>query len=289
MRDACATIFNCGVARVHPLTRDIFSVMNDDEALVALFAFIIAVVTMGQWYLPLLRVKRLVCPMSLRVPLLITPLACIAGLIVVVRNFADPQVTGAIVYQALFVFAGVAWFAVPEIILPLLGISLCEDAVGRRNPAAVIALCGALLATTAVFAASNIGTGPTIDTTLGPAALGTAMLVAAWFIHRLLSPAWEDVAVGRDVAAALRLSAMFLSTALILAPAVAGDWVSTDTTVHDCLRRIAPLLTIVFAAAVVDRFRSPTAQHPRPPLITAGICPSACLIVAAAVVAKWWR
>ena len=262
--------------------------MDDDETLVLCLSFACAIVALAFWYLPLVRISRLICPWAIRFPLLVTPLVCATGLLLILQQHADPQVTASGGYQALFLFAGIGGFGAAEVMLPLLGLSLREDAISRRNEGAGFVWCSALLATTAVYAASNIGTGPTIYTTLGPAALGTGMLLTAWIIHRLLSPAWEDVAVGRDAAAAVRLSALVLATAIVLLPVVAGNWVSTSATVHDGVRQAPALFGCVVVAAAGDRVLRPTGAWPRPPVIWAGLWPGFALVTLAAAEA-WWR
>ena len=185
--------------------------MGDDEAAALFISLAITAAVLWIWYVPLFCVHRMFRSGIMRFLLAVLPPACA---VIVWRTLlmpADPQVARDCDYLMLFVFAGVAWLIVPIVALPLLGISARADAVERNNWPAMIVALAATVSTTLVYAASNVGRGPTIWTTFGPATLGTVAMIFLWFIHRLLSPAWEDVAVGRDLSAGFRLGGMMLA------------------------------------------------------------------------------
>ncbi len=115
-----------------------------------------------------------------------------------------------------------------------------------------------------MFAAANVGTGDTIWTTLGPAALGTAALAGVALAHAAASGLSEAVTVDRDPAAAVRAVGLHLAVASLLARAVAGDWVSVDATLADLARRGWPAVPL---AGCGDRRRpldGPPAVGPPP-------------------------
>jgi hypothetical protein len=263
--------------------------MDGDEAFFLVVASVFGVIALARWYLMLARVDALLAEGRTRIFLALLPLFCLGGVGVVLMNWADPQVRNDPQYWFLFLAGGAMWLGVPMMLLPLLGISPRSDAIERRNmPAATVCAC-ALVATTIVYAAANIGTGPTIWTTVGPAGLGTAAMVGVWISYRLLSPAWEDVAIGRDLAAGARVSAVLLATAIIIASPLAGDWVSTTATCNDLLRRGWPIIPLVAAAALIDRYFTPTARNPGPPILVAGATFASFWILIACVAAALLR
>ena len=259
--------------------------MDGDEVFFLVLASAIGISALCRWYLPLWRVDPLLSGSRSRTLLALPPILSLGGVGVVLLNWADPQVRDAPQYWLLFLMGGAMWLAFPMMVLPILGISPRFDALDRANLPATIVSASALFATTIVYAAANIGTGPTIWTTIGPAALGTAAMLCAWFVYRLLSPAWEDVAIGRDLAAGARISAFLLATAVILAPPLAGNWVSTTATWNDLLRQGWPVIPLVVAAAVADRYFTPTARQPRPSITFAGTAVGACWLAVAAAAA----
>jgi hypothetical protein len=66
-----------------------------------------------------------------------------------------------------------------------LGIDVGDDALERNNSAACVATCGALVGSMTIYGFANIGEGPTIWTTIGPAALGGAAAVALMAMYQL--------------------------------------------------------------------------------------------------------
>jgi hypothetical protein len=183
-----------------------------------------------------------------------TPILCLAGLFIVLRTASDPQVRYHAEYIALFMAVGGACIALVATAAPFYaGVSLADDALNRSNPATAIVVCGAMTAATITCAAANVGTGATIYTTLIPAALGVGTLLVLWLIHALISGSAEAVAVDRDSAAAIRTLGMYISTSIVLARAVAGNWVSMDVTLNDFVRRGWPAAAFTAVAVIIDR------------------------------------
>jgi hypothetical protein len=263
--------------------------MDGDEVLFLILSAVLGLAALVRWYAAITRVDPLLSGRRTPALLALSPILCLGGVGVILLNCSDPQVRTAPQYWVPFLMGQAMWLWVPMLLLPVLGISPHSDALGRANLPAAIVCVSAMFATTIVYAAANIGTGPTIWTTIGPAALGTAAMICAWLANRLLSPAWEHVAIGRDFAAAARISALLLAVAVILAPAVAGDWVSVSSTWNDLLRQGWPIAPLAVAAAVVDRFFTPTPRQPRPSVMVAGTAVGACWIAVAALAAAVLR
>ena len=208
------------------------------------------------WYAPLVRLNRLGRSWSITAVVAVVPPACLAALLVVLQRAADPHVRGHPGYLVLFLAAGGAWLAATAAGLPVvLGVSVRDDALDRRNGPAAAVACGMLVAVTAVFAGANVGTGDTIWTTLGPAAAAAAALAGVALCHAAASGLPESVTVDRDPAAAARAVGLHLAVGLLLARAVAGDWASSDALWVDLARRGWPAVPLAAVAVAVDHHR----------------------------------
>ena len=258
--------------------------MGDNEVFALIVGLALAVSSAVRWYRPLIGISPLVCPVSRRMPLLLTPLFCIAGIGLVLSEYVDPQVRNSFQYLALFLIAGAAWVLIGGQMLPILGISARQDAIERRNGPASVAICAALISIASVYAGANIGAGPTIWTTFGPAALGSAALGTLWLAHGVAGGAAESITVGRDWPTAWRSAAFYLASAIILSRAVAGDWVSSQQTLVDFLYQGWPAAALGVLAAAFDRILMPTVHRLCPSTQLAGLIPAAIyLLVSAAV------
>jgi hypothetical protein len=211
-------------------------------------------------------------------------LACIPALsivptYIVLQRWADAQVVGHLDYIILFMVGAGAWILTASWFMPVFGISVRDDAIERDNPAALIAVSGMLLSVGTVYALSNIGTGPTIWTTVLPALAATILLAAMSMLIELLGgQVAEAITIDRDVATAMRLAGSVLGCAIILGRAAAGDWVSWKQTWIDLFTHGWPAVLIALAAAVVHRALRPTVTSPKPDIIAFGIAPAAIFV-----------
>ncbi len=133
--------------------------MDDDEVFAWIFSGVIAVVFTVIWCLRIFKLPLLVCPSRRRIPFVIVLIVCLILDLIVLRMLADHQVRDDFRYIGLFLTVGIAWFMLTMQSMQLLGVSPVEDALEKSNPAATIFICCTLLATTFVYAGSNIGEG----------------------------------------------------------------------------------------------------------------------------------
>ncbi len=265
--------------------------MDPDEFLTLAVGSVASLAAALWWYAPLARVYR---PSGYGVvggALALTPPACLAALLVVLQTAADAEVRGHAQYVALFLAAGGAWLGATAVALPaVLGVSVRDDALeGRNGPAAAVA-SGALTAVTVVFAGANVGAGATIWTTLGPAVLATGGLAGLMLAHAAASGLSEAVTVDRDPAAAARAVGLHLAMAVVLARAVAGDWVSTDALLADLARQGWPAVALAAVAVGVDRWYHrrpwPTRRAVGPGVAWAGVLMAMAVVAARGLVRR---
>jgi hypothetical protein len=138
----------------------------------------------------------------------------------------------------------------------------------------MVVVCATMLAVAVCFAGGNIGEGPTIWTTLLPAFMGLGALAALWLSIELAAHFSESITLDRDVASGAHLAGLLLAGALVLARAIAGDFVSWEGTFADFLKYGWPILLLGAAAVCVQRACRPTPRKPHPPLFSHGIIPA---------------
>jgi hypothetical protein len=130
---------------------------------------------------------------------------------------------------------GLLWLFVFSRLFSWLGLSIADDAIERRNPAALAGLCGGILALALIYTGGSLGEGPSYWNNIFSAGLGTLGFLLLWFLLEILGHVSASIAEERDFASGIRVGGFLSSTGLILGRAVAGDWHSGSATVHDFL------------------------------------------------------
>ena len=210
-----------------------------------------------------------------------TPIGCLTGLQLVLSRWAAHEVREDSQYDILFLCGGAAWLGLVGWSLCFVGLVARDDAVETSNTAGVAVLCGAWIGATLCYAGANIGEGPTIWTTFGSAALATGALLALWFILELITHVSEAVVVDRDVASGVRVAGFLIAAGLVLGRAVAGDWVSSQQTLHDFLVLGWPAVLLLLPAIVFQYLWRPTPRQPTHPVLALGLTPATGLFVVA--------
>src|SRR5207247_3264261 len=80
---------------------------------------------------------------------------------------------------------GAVWLIIATCVFPWLGLSLSEDVLERRNVAALVALCGALIAVALIYAGGSIGEGLSYLNNFFSAGLAAAGLLVLWILLEL--------------------------------------------------------------------------------------------------------
>ncbi len=223
---------------------------DGDEWAFFVLAGIVAVILAGRYFRDLSAVSQLVCPVAKRLPLLILPIACLLVIFLVLSNWSDPQtVRGHSDYITLFMVGGAPWVFGSSVLTRIMGISLRDDAIERQNTAAAVVACGAMLGQTFCYAGSNIGSGPTIWTTIFPAIIASGTMMVLWTAIELTTHVSEIVTIDRHLLSALALGGFLALAGVDLGWAMSGDWLSWQSTMIDFACRGWP--AILFAIAAV--------------------------------------
>ena len=202
------------------------------------------------------------------------PVACGVLLWLVLRNLAAHDVRDAPQYLAFYLVLGAAWIGLGIRLMGLLGLSVRDDALERRNAAAAWAAAGGLAGLTLCYAGANIGDGPGWWVVVYAALLSSATLLALWAILERLTRVSETVTVERDVAAGMRLGGFLVAAGLVLGRAVAGDWVSATATNVEFLRQACPVLVLLLLAVPLEWVCRPSVEQPAPLWFVCGLPPA---------------
>lgn len=254
--------------------------MSDDEKLVLIVAFVEVLLYYWLFYGALLCVSDLYRNKREIRLLGSTPLLLSSGLLWLLRTWADPIVQGSVGYLLLFSLVGAMLMSIVLGTLPFFGLSWRDDVAETKNPAATTAVCGALAGAMLAFAGSNIGSGPTIWTTLGPAALALLCFWACWWMFETITHCSEAVTLDRDPAAGARLAGFLVAAGAILGRSAAGDWHSAVDTFAGIARGAGVVLALVVVAAVAHRATRPTPERPAPDPLSNGVFPASAFLVA---------
>jgi uncharacterized membrane protein YjfL (UPF0719 family) len=260
--------------------------MSPDEVLVLVASIVAGPGALTLWFFRLSRVTRL----GLRSPyigsLRLLLVASAALLVVVLRTLAAPDVRDDIRYLALYFLLGLAWLRLSEFGFSIVGASVRDDLVERRNGAALPAIAGALLGAVCCYAGGNIGAGPGWWVVVFSAGLATLGLGAVWVFLDRMTNASDRVRIDRDVAAGSRLGALLLATGAIFGRAVAGDWHSAPATVVDFFVLAWPAAGLAVVALAAERGSAPVHALPGEPIrFLPGAVGVGYLVAAAAYIA----
>lgn len=238
--------------------------MSLDEILAGVFCAFVACATWGVWAYLALSIRRLRPDRPfVNAPGIATALSG-AAVFAILAKFASHDVRDSGLYLGFYLLMTLAALGLGLVLLDRLGLSLRDDALERGNPAACIALSGAIPGIGLAFAGANIGDGPGWWVVVFSGGLALGALLLGWMLLDRLGGAGEAIVVERDRAAGLRVAAWFVAVGAITGRAAAGDWVNAAATVRDFVGAASGALVLTVLAALVE-----SAANRRPPASTA--------------------
>jgi len=250
--------------------------------LVLLFSVVVGGVGALYWYRPILLSPIVERVARERLALIATPPIALALIFAVIVTAGSYDVRGDPRYLLLYTVLGAVWIFVASQIMHGFNISFRDDALERRNPAAVIVVVCAMLAHAAIYAGANIGDGPGWWCVVAAALIGSAAWFLMWALVAACCSASEEIAVERDVPSAIRFGGYMLAMGLICARGSAGDWTSLEQTFIE-FQAAWPVLPLTLAVIVLELVLRRRPRNARPQ-VTASIY-LACAYLAVAVIA----
>jgi hypothetical protein len=248
----------------------------------ALLGFVFGVADIGcavVWYGHLLSLKRWVVRRQDRWFAGVLPLCCALLLLIVLLNWADPEVRESAGYQFGFLIAWGTTIILANLVSYLLGLDCLEQGLAGRNRSVIWAWAGLLLGTTLAVAGANIGEGPTEATTLVPMVMAVGSLLVLWVVFAAATRSTLSVTVERDLPSGARLAGLLVAWGFILGRSVAGDWVSVRATMHDFWQQgLRPAILLLCIAIPIELWERPRRRRPIPPILGAGIVPASLFL-----------
>jgi uncharacterized membrane protein YjfL (UPF0719 family) len=185
------------------------------------------------------------------------PLGCGLFLLIVLSKLSSGDVRSDSELVGQYCLLGLAWLGLTERVFALLGVSMRDDVIERRNTAASLVIAGELVAVTCCFAGANVGNGPGVEVVLFCAAISTLSLLLLWIMFDRIALVGDTLTIDRDVFAGIRVAGWLVATGIVLGSAIAGDWYSVHRTLIDFGAYAWPALALTGAAALFEaRFRN---------------------------------
>jgi hypothetical protein len=259
--------------------------MSGGEAVLLILLAPIALIYWGAWFRAVFETVLLVRPGTRIIALVLCWLSCFGMVLAILLTAADPEVRESPVYIILFLEVTAVALAAATAAAWLIGVSPLDDAIRRRNLAAVWMTIGLWTGTAAASAGANVGRGDTIGTTNGPLALGVATIVVLWAVLAAVAGT-SSITQHRDSATGLRQGGLLIAWGLIMGRATAGDWESVAGTLRDYELQGAPALVLLFIAISLEIWLRPSRRRPVPPR-GAGFAPAAGYLLLAAGWVLW--
>jgi len=178
---------------------------------------------------------------------------------------------------------GAVWLIFATKLFSWLGLNFRDDVMERRNVAALVALCGALLAVAIIYAGGSLGEGPSYMNNFFSAALGTAGFLLLWIFLEFGAKVSMSIGEERDLASGLRMCGFLLAIGLVLGRAAAGGWHSESATVRDFMRDGWPAAILWAIALAIERLVRPSRRRPFPGWPICGLLPALFYVALAAV------
>ncbi len=200
--------------------------VSDDEVFVTIIGLLFAGWGAISWYVRVSTPSLARYPGGWRWWLGAAPLAALAGIFAVLKTGASFDVRESVVYLVFYMVLGAAWVFWALRLNIIFGVSLRDDALERRNPAAAVLIIATVLAQAAIYAGGNVGDGPGWWIVALAALFAGGIWFLLWWLVEAALVVSERVTVGRDLPVAVRLGGYMVAAGMLCGRGVAGDWVS---------------------------------------------------------------
>jgi hypothetical protein len=223
--------------------------MSEDEIFAAFVCAALCAITWLRWAYVVTVIRQLhPAPSAYLAPWVAVPLTG-ALVFAILARFASHDVRDSGIYIGFYLLMTAAATGLGVGLLERLGLSLRDDVIERRNPAACLAWSGAIIGLGLAFAGANVGDGPGWWVVVFSGGLSVGALLLLWIVLDRAGHAGEAILIERNEEAGLRVAGWFVAVGAITGRAAAGDWISARGTVDDfiAIAWVALVLTVVAA------------------------------------------
>jgi len=223
--------------------------LDEVEVLIFIFAIIFALVYMVTWFgapWPKERHK------TQKFVLWYVRLFAVGIIFFVLNTMAAHDVVDSYLFITFYLVLGISALAVFQYSIKfVLDISLLDDVIAMRNPAALVVYAFVFPAAALIYSGSNIGDGPGWWCVFIACALGFFSWIIPAQIMSRITHASESITVDRNLPCAVRFGGYLLASGIIVARASAGDWTDFSTTIAE-FSAAWPVLPLLVLAIVVE-------------------------------------
>jgi uncharacterized membrane protein YjfL (UPF0719 family) len=198
----------------------------------------------------------------------------LAMIAIALHRWGAKEIRGDVTEVWFLTIVGGVWLVIATQLFSWFGLSFREDALERRNMAALVALSGAITAVALAYAGGSVGEGPAYWNNIFSAGLATGGIFLFWILLELGGKVSVSIAEERNFASGLRLGGFLLALGLILGRAVAGDWHSESATILDFIHDGWPAVGLWALALGIERLVRPSRRQPFPPWWSCGLLPA---------------
>ena len=238
--------------------------MSGDETVAFIVCLLIALFSWGKWGLVAAANRAFVpSPRAYLLPWLAAPVS-IALLFGVLARFASHDVRDDPLYLAFYLIMGGAVAALGVLVLDRLGLSLRDDVIERKNPAACVAWSGALIGLVLAYSGANIGDGPGWWVVVYCSGLSAGSLLLGWLLLDRFGQTGEAITVERDLSTGARIAGWFVGAGLILGRGAAGDGTTASAAAREFARPGAGARARTVVAVLVEAFLNHAPRPDRP-------------------------
>lgn len=212
--------------------------------------------------------------------------SCLFGIAAALWNWGATEVRANAAAVFTLTLIGTIWILLTFKIFPWLGLSYEYDVTDCGNTAAMIALCGAMIAVSTLYAGGSLGEGPSYLENFFSAGLGTSAWVFLWLFLEMTAKVSVSITEDRDLASGLRFCGLLVATGVLLGRATAGNWVSEVAAIRDLFRDGWPAAALLIIAVPVEWQVKPRPARPLPSWMIYGALP-ALFYLGLAVIWLW--
>jgi uncharacterized membrane protein YjfL (UPF0719 family) len=257
--------------------------MSGDEIFALIGSIVIAGFLWFAWYRTTFATAGMVGFQPPIMAAIVTPILSLAVLLLVLVTAASADVRDSATYCTFYVALGAAWIGLVNRFDTVNGLNASDDVIERRNPAAALAWCGALLGHMLAFAGSNIGDGPGWWVVLFTAFLANGTVLLTWTAFETMTNAADEITIERSPGAGLRLGGLLTAVGLIAGRAAAGNWISAEETFNDFVHAAWPVVLLVMGAIIAEKMVRSFAPSRGRALFTSGFLPAAIFLCCALI------
>lgn len=228
--------------------------MSNFEPMLGFVFAIVGIKVWSVWYLDLLRINRFAASRAIRRFLAVFPVLCCFLVAMVLPFYAARDVRDDFAYIFYYILLGATWFGASMLVVPLLGLSVRDDVLERKNVAALWPCLGAMLALTLCYTGANIGQGPGLEAVLASAGLSTGGFFLLWLLFETVNghATSDAITIGRNSATGIRLAGLLLFNGAVLGAGAAGPWHEGKVMV-EFAEFVWPAIIVTIGAASVER------------------------------------